>query len=197
MEAIKPEQRGRIGRLWKEKRRLQPKMKNAGMSFVRILEYVARGEKLPDESEDQTIGYTSKHKHSSIEQKTRIHRLATTRRSAFDAFSYVNRIPDKPYDDETRKSSPGAFSAGLANQEGRVLLKVPPGMDRLAYDGFKTFLRYEGAASVGNCAACHSPVRFHVMAKSHIGQQKAERGRARRHHFETLVKRGKLTCKRQ
>ncbi len=44
MEALKPEQRGRIGRLWKEKRRLQPKMQNAGITFVRILEYVATDE---------------------------------------------------------------------------------------------------------------------------------------------------------
>ena len=36
MEALNPKQRGRIGRLWKAKRRLQPKMKNAGMSFVPV-----------------------------------------------------------------------------------------------------------------------------------------------------------------
>ena len=46
MAGLKPEQRARVGQFWKEKRRLQPKMENAGMSFVRILEYVARGEKL-------------------------------------------------------------------------------------------------------------------------------------------------------
>ena len=154
MESLKPEQRGRIGRLWKEKRRLQPKMKNAGMSFVRILEYVARGER-------------ESGKNSSIEAKTRIHRLATTRRSAFDAFSYVNRIPEKPYDDETAEEFAGRIFGRLANQEGRVLLKAPPRMDRLAYDGFKTFLRYEGNASVGNCAACHTPADF-TDGKSYV-----------------------------
>ena len=40
-------------------------------------------------------------------------------------------------------------------------------MDRLAYDGFKTFLRYEGDASVGNCAACHTPANF-TDGKSHV-----------------------------
>ena len=109
-------------------------------------------------------------KKASIEAKTRIHRLATTRRSAFDAFSYVNRIPEKPYDDETAEEFAGRIFGRLANQEGRVLLKAPPRMDRLAYDGFKTFLRYEGAVSVGNCAACHTPADFtdgasHVVSK--------------------------------
>ena len=32
--------------------------------------------------------------------KTRIHRLDTTKRSVYDAFSYLNRLPDKPYEDE-------------------------------------------------------------------------------------------------
>ena len=54
MESLGPEQRRRIGTLWKAKRRLQPKMKNAGMSFVRILEYVAGGEKLPDNPTTQS-----------------------------------------------------------------------------------------------------------------------------------------------
>ena len=45
MAELTPKQRARIGGLWKEKRRLHPKMKNVGMSFVKILEYVAAGEK--------------------------------------------------------------------------------------------------------------------------------------------------------
>ena len=45
MKSLQSQQRGRIGLLWKQKRRLHPNMQNAGMSFVRILEYVAAGEK--------------------------------------------------------------------------------------------------------------------------------------------------------
>ena len=99
-------------------------------------------------------------KTSSIEMKTRIHRLATTKRSTFDAFSYVNRIPEEPYEDETAEEFAGRVFGRLANQEGRVLLKTPPRMDRVAYEGFKTFLRFEGVTSVGNCAACHTPADF-------------------------------------
>jgi len=55
MASLKPEQRARVGQLWKEKRRLQPQMENAGRSFVRILEYVARGEKLLAQPEPRAI----------------------------------------------------------------------------------------------------------------------------------------------
>jgi len=116
---------------------------------------------------ENTVEAAESGKNASIEAKTRIHRLATTRRSVFDAFAYVNRIPEKPYDDETAEEFAGRIFGRLANQEGRVLLKAPPRMNRLAYDGFKTFLRYEGAASVGNCAACHTPADF-TDGKSHV-----------------------------
>ena len=36
-------QRGRLGKLWKEKQRIDPDMPNRGASFVKILEYVAGG----------------------------------------------------------------------------------------------------------------------------------------------------------
>ena len=41
MAGLKPEQRARVGRLWKEKRRLDTDMPNPGASFVRILTHVA------------------------------------------------------------------------------------------------------------------------------------------------------------
>lgn len=43
MAGLKPQQRRRVGQLWKEKRRFDPKMTNPGASFVRILTYVAGG----------------------------------------------------------------------------------------------------------------------------------------------------------
>ena len=92
----------------------------------------------------------------SIEKKTKIHRLASTRRSVFDAFSYINRLPEAPYEDESSEDFSGRIFGRLANQEGRILLKSPPGMSNLAYEGFKTFIQYEGDQRVGNCAACHS-----------------------------------------
>ena len=43
MDALKPEQRARVGQLWKEKRRLDPNMPNPGASFVKILTHVVGG----------------------------------------------------------------------------------------------------------------------------------------------------------
>tara|TARA_B100001769_G_scaffold87478_1_gene66783 strand:+ start:235 stop:1128 length:894 start_codon:yes stop_codon:yes gene_type:complete len=92
----------------------------------------------------------------SVEKKTKIHRLASTRRSVFDAFAYINRLPEVPYEDESSEDFSGRIFGRLANQEGRILLKSPPGMSNLSYDGFKTFIQYEGDQRVGNCAACHT-----------------------------------------
>lgn len=99
-------------------------------------------------------------KAGSIEQKTKVHRLASTKRAAYDAFVYVNRIPEKAEEGEAASDLAGRILGRLANQEGRVLLKVPPGMNRAAYEGYKTFLRDEGPSSVGNCIACHTPPEF-------------------------------------
>ncbi len=107
----------------------------------------------------------------SIEEKTKVHRLSNSSRSAFDAFVYVNRLPDKPEAGEDASDLVGRIFGRLANQEGRVLLKLPPGMDRNGYLGFKTFLRATGAEGVGNCAACHALAELtdsktHVVRKS-------------------------------
>lgn len=109
----------------------------------------------------------------SIEAKTRVHRLSTTNRSPYDAAAYVNRIPDKPRAGETPADFAGRVLGRLANQEGRILIKLPPGMDRQAYEGLKTFYRFANLdgekLGVGNCAACHTPPEFtdfqsHVVA---------------------------------
>ena len=107
----------------------------------------------------------------SIEERTKIHRLSTTKRAVYDAFSYVNRIPEQAEKGESPQDFAGRILGRLANQEGRVLVKLPAGMDREAYLGFKTFLRSEGKVSAGNCAACHAPANFtdlkmHLVTKS-------------------------------
>ena len=106
-------------------------------------------------------------KKQSIEKKTQVHRLSSTRRSVYDAFAYVNRIPEGPEEGESARDVAGRIFGRLANQEGRILLKLPPGMDRDTYLAFKTFFRYEGKMNVGNCAACHTPAKF-TDSKAHI-----------------------------
>jgi len=97
---------------------------------------------------------------TSIEQTTRVHRLKTTKRSPFDAFVYLNRIPNKAAPEESPQDLAGRITGRLANQEGRVLLKAPSGMKMNAYMGLKTFLRSARDNSVGDCIACHSPPEF-------------------------------------
>jgi len=101
------------------------------------------------------------------ESGARVHRLNSPFRSAFDAFVYVNRIPDRPEDGEAPEDFAGRIFGRLANQEGRVLLKLPPGMDRRAYFGFKTFLGSEGDINVANCVSCHTPPTFND-GRSHV-----------------------------
>lgn len=94
-------------------------------------------------------------------------RPAKARRTPYDAFVYLNRMPEKPEANESASDLAGRIAGRLANQEGRILLKLPPGMDRKAYVGFKTFIRDEGTAQVGNCIACHTPVDFTDL-KPHV-----------------------------
>ena len=92
----------------------------------------------------------------SIEERTKIHRLSTTKRAVYDAFVYVNRIPAKADESESPTDFSGRIFSRLANQEGRVLIKLPQGMTREAYLGYKTFLSTDAKVSNGNCVACHA-----------------------------------------
>lgn len=76
----------------------------------------------------------------SAKQQLKIHRLESSKRSAFDAFVYVNRIPVQSETDGTQDELAGRILGRLANQEGRILIKLPPGMNRTAYEGFKLAL---------------------------------------------------------
>ena len=84
-----------------------------------------------------------------------IHRLKSTFRSPFDAFLYVNRIPTELESNESHEELSGRILGRLANQEGRVLVKLPPKMDRSAYLGFKVASdTWQGKGS-GRCFSCH------------------------------------------
>ena len=103
---------------------------------------------------------SKKPRQKSMEEKTGIHRLDSPKRAPFDAFVYVNRIPDKAREGESPKDFAGRIHGRLANQEGRIQLKLPPGMDLTAYQGFKSFLGSEGNPAISNCMACHNGPEF-------------------------------------
>ena len=82
----------------------------------------------------------------SMEKQTSVHRLDNSRRSAFDAFVYVNRIPNEPNNGESPEDFAGRIQSRLANQEGRIQIKLPSEMARNAYLGFKHFLNSKAEA---------------------------------------------------
>ena len=99
--------------------------------------------------------------------------IQSERTSRWDAFADINRIPAAPSAGELPKHYGGRIHGRIGNQEGRVLIKRPLGFSPEAYEGFKTFFRTEGAASVGNCVACHVPpsftdYRFHDLGISQL-----------------------------
>jgi len=155
MAGLPKDQRDRVGTLFNRRRKLDPPMKNPGDVFIKILDFVV-------EENQQTPASTG----------PQVHRLESPRRSPFDAFVYVNRIPDRPKAGESSLQFAGRIHGRLANQEGRILLKLPPGMDRASYEGFKTFLGSEGNAKLTNCAACHSSPGFAIPGGASLRDRK-------------------------
>ena len=96
----------------------------------------------------------------SIERNTKIHRLDTQERAPYDAFTYLNRIPAKADEGEDILDFTARVYSRLANQEGRILIKLPQGMTREAYLGYKIFLSTDAKVSNGNCVTCHAPDKF-------------------------------------
>jgi len=103
----------------------------------------------------------------SIEEKVGVHRLDNKERAPYDAFIYVNRIPSKAEEGEEILDFTARVYSRLTNQEGRILIKLPPGMNREAYLGYKTFLSTDAKVSNGNCVACHAPEKFTDL-KEHV-----------------------------
>lgn len=96
----------------------------------------------------------------SQEKKLQVHRFAMTETAPWDAFEYLNRLAAKPEEGESAHDFAGRILGNIANVEGRVLVKVPPGWERLAYDGFKMFFNTTGMGTAANCGACHVPAGF-------------------------------------
>ena len=72
----------------------------------------------------------------------------------------MNRIPAKVDEGEDILDFTARVYSRLANQEGRILIKLPQGMTREAYLGYKIFLSTDAKVSNGNCVTCHAPDKF-------------------------------------
>ena len=115
------------------------------------------------------------HADESVETQMKVHRLTTQETSPYDAFAYLNRINTGLSDDESPQDFAGRLFGRLANQEGRILLKLPTGFSPLAYDGLKIFYRTYGTAKAGNCVACHVPPTFTAASARIVDNSKQPR----------------------
>lgn len=66
------------------------------------------------------------------------------------------------------------FLSQLAALEAQGGLKLTAGFDATALRGMKIFFRTEGAASIGNCVACHTPPLFTDFSYHNLGIAQAE-----------------------
>ena len=88
-------------------------------------------------------------------------------KTTFDAFAYVNRIPTFPGKDESQDSLAQRILSRLANQEGRILVKLPPEMNHYTYNGFKMAVEGVNSTTSGRCIGCHQLPGF--AGKSNVG----------------------------
>ena len=66
----------------------------------------------------------------------------------------------EPEAEETADDLAGRILGRLANQEGRVLVKLPTTMDLDAYQGFKTALDFGTLQQPDQCIRCHRLPHF-------------------------------------
>lgn len=105
----------------------------------------------------------------TTEERLHVHRFGSNYTAPYDAFQYLNRLPDAFAENDTPDTFSGRLFGRLGNQEGRMLVKIVPGYDKDTYEGYKTFSRTTGEKSVGNCIACHRPPEFTDKAYRNTG----------------------------
>ncbi len=120
------------------------------------------------------VAAQAQERNKELEKAIGIHHFNEKGFAIYDAFSHVNRIPNGPkggFPEEPIDTAGQIFSR-LQNQEGRVLLKLPPGMTKDDYFAFKVFFSFDTFyyPKAGNCGACHGVGPFddgkkHVVTK--------------------------------
>lgn len=128
----------------------------------------AFGVELEKLSRDQIIGLVSK----AVADFMRT--MRSKQNSPYDRFVKLNGLAAAPAEGETAKAFAKRTLAKLAELESKKALKFGSGFDKKALDGFKVFLRTEGAASVGNCVACHAPPLFTDNSFHNLGVSQVE-----------------------
>lgn len=100
--------------------------------------------------------------------------LKTAGTSAYDRFVQMNALESGPREGDDAKAFARRLLARVTDLEARRELKLPRGFEAMALEGFKVFFRAEGAASAGNCAACHVPPLFTDFSFHNTGVTQSE-----------------------
>lgn len=119
-------------------------------------------------SRDQIIGLVSK----AVADFMRT--MRSRQDSPYDRFVKLNGLEAAPAAGESAKVFAVRTLAKLAELEAKNTLKFGSGFNRAALEGFRIFLRTEGATSVGNCVACHAPPLFTDNSFHNLGVSQAE-----------------------
>lgn len=100
--------------------------------------------------------------------------LNSRRNSPYDRFIKLNGLNASPADHEAGKQFGQRMLAKLTDLDAVGALKLTNDFNRAAVEGYKIFLRTEGARSVGNCVSCHAPPNFTDFSFHNMGVSQVE-----------------------
>ena len=98
----------------------------------------------------------------------------SARTTPYDRFVQANGLGARPAQGEDPKLFAGRLLGNIAALEKKRALKLPSGFDPAALKGLKVFFRANGAASTGNCVACHTPPLFTDSSFHNLGISQSE-----------------------
>ncbi|HLG14002.1 MAG TPA: cytochrome c peroxidase [Blastocatellia bacterium] len=128
----------------------------------------AYGIDLERQSRDDVINWTA----TALSDYLRS--LKTERNAAYDSFVSINALETGPREGEPVRAFAERMIARVSALEAKRELKLPRGFDASALEGMKIFFRTEGAASAGNCVACHVPPLFTDFTFHNIGVSQSQ-----------------------
>src|SRR5262249_41351011 len=132
-----------------------------------------RGFKSAYDADIMTIGAKEALELASKSLGAYMRTLRSGRNTPYDQFIRANGLPAGPDAREKPREYAASVLAVLSGLEKTDQLKSIAGFNGDAIEGFKTFIRTDGAGA-GNCVACHVPPLFTDFAFHNIGISQAD-----------------------
>ncbi|MEO6724572.1 MAG: cytochrome c peroxidase [Blastocatellia bacterium] len=92
----------------------------------------------------------------------------------YDRFITANGLERKSAAGESGVAFTSKLLAQISSLEAKEAIKLTKEFDGMALAGLKIFMRTDGAQSVGNCVACHTPPLFTDFSFHNIGISQRE-----------------------